>query len=231
VPGEGTETINYSIGYEFGGYLAGLERGGAGIELQAVLKGMLDALSGAEPLVSEARRRAELDRLKAASREPPQPSMEARARGFVDDFAVLNARREGVVTLPSGVQYEVLKEGDGRKPGPSDTVAVQYEGKLTTGVVFDTTYEDGEPLRLAIEGIVVPGLREALLLMREGDQWRVVIPPRMGFGASGNNMLRKRDLIYEVELVSVGSAAGESETGQSAESPVPRTESSAGSPE
>ena len=131
----------------------------------------------------------------------------ARTGGFVDDFARLNAERLGVVTLPSGVQYEVLKQGAGRTPGPNDQVTVSYEGTLTNGIVFDTTRKDGEPARLRIAEIVVPGLREALLHMKEGDKWRVVIPPSMGFGRVGNNMLRKRDLIYEIELIAVEPAA------------------------
>jgi FKBP-type peptidyl-prolyl cis-trans isomerase FklB len=133
----------------------------------------------------------------------PQMQTRARSGGYVDDFAVLNARREGVVTLPSGVQYEVLKAGSGSRPGAGDAVMVSYQASLTNGAVFDTTYEDGEPVRLQLEEIVVPGLKEALLLMNEGAKWRVVIPPSMGFKRSGNNMLRRRDLIYDIELVAV----------------------------
>ena len=234
-----SERINYSIGYELGGYLAGVQGGEPGIDLQSVLKGMLDALSGGEPLVGAAERRATLDRLRAAGateeEESPRsgpPPIPARERGFMDDYAALNARREGVVSLPSGVQYEVLKAGSGPQPAPGDTIAIQYEGKLATGVVFDTTYDDGEPLRLAVDSIVVPGLREALLLMHQGDKWRIVIPPSMGFGRIGNNQLRKRDLIYELELVSVESPPKESSSQeQSAKRPEPGQEPAAGTPE
>lgn len=234
-----SERTHYSIGYEVGGYLASLEESSeTGIDLKGVLKGMLDALSGSEPLVSAAERRATLERLRAAMAEagdqpgPGARPLEARERGFMDDYAALNARREGVVSLPSGVQYEVLKAGSGAQPAPGDRVAIQYEGKLATGVVFDTTYDDAEPLRLAIDSIAVPGLREALLLMHEGDKWRVVIPPRMGFGRIGNNQLRKRDLIYELELVSVESAGEESSSQeQSVNSAEPHQEPTAGAPE
>ena len=222
------DRINYSIGYELGGYLTGLEDGASGVDLASVLKGILDALTGAEPVVSTAERRELLDRLRpataAAEKQPAfgSSAIPARERGFMDDFAALNARREGVVSLPSGVQYEVLTAGSGPQPVPGDSVAIRYEGKLTTGVVFDTTYDDGEALRLAVDSIAVPGLREALLLMRAGDKWRVVIPPSMGFGRIGNNQLRKRDLIYEVELVSVASTAERAPpSGASAEGPEP----------
>ena len=208
---EPQDKINYSVGFEFGHYLAGLKRQGTGAELEAVFRGVRDALSGAEPRMSEEEIRKQLDDLKAGiagadeqpKRGPVKSAAPARTRGFVDDFAALNAQREGVISLPSGLQYEVLRAGTGKSPQASDRVAIQYEGRLATGVVFDTTYDDGGPARLRIDEIAVPGLREALLRMKEGDKWRVVVPPSLGFGRVGNNMLRKRDLIYEVELVSV----------------------------
>lgn len=204
-------SANYAIGHVLGRYLAGLSDRGIGIEPQAMLRGALDALSGAAPRVGEEAMREELKHLQGETggsdttaqpgsvpAEPP-----ARTRGYMDDFAALNAKRPGVVTLPSGVQYEVLAAGHGRTPESGDRVTIRYEGRLTTGVVFDTTADDAEPLRLRVADIVVPGLREVLLAMKEGDKWHVVIPPRLGFGAVGNNMLRKRDLIYDIELVAV----------------------------
>ncbi len=201
------EQLNYSVGYRLGQYLAKLQRQGTGIALQPVFQGMLDALSGGEARLSDAEMRAALATLEASSEAkdrsaPPPP---ARTGGYVDDFAALNARREGVVSLPSGVQYEVLKAGSGRHPGAHDVIEVRYEGSLSDGVVFDSTdeTEKGKPLRMELDQIVVPGLREALSLMREGDQWRVVIPPSMGFARAGNNLLRRRDLIYTIELLAV----------------------------
>ena len=215
---EAKDRINYSVGYEFGTYLATLKRMGTGIELEAVLTGAVDALHGARPRLSEAELRRTLGQLKAALSAGNQPqeskpgpaNLPARTRGYKDDFAALNAKRKGVVVLPSGVQYEVLRPGSGKQPKPEDTVVIRYKGMLTNGVVFDSTDEGGEPMRLRMDAIVVPGLREALRLMKEGDKWRVVIPPSMGFRAAGNNQLRRRDLIYELELVSVASAAQES---------------------
>jgi FKBP-type peptidyl-prolyl cis-trans isomerase FklB len=203
----------YSAGYAFGGQLARLQGQKPGVELEAVFRGILDALSGAEPRLSNTEMRAALQGIERNAtagmperEKSPQKKTRARSGGYVDDFAVLNARREGVVTLASGVQYEVLKAGNGRQPGAGDAVLISYQASLTNGTVFDTTYEDGEPLRMELDEIVVPGLKEALLLMNEGAKWRVVIPPSMGFGRSGNNQLRRRDLIYELELVSIEGA-------------------------
>jgi len=203
----------YSAGYEFGGRLAGMSKQDNAIELEAVFRGILDALSGAEPLMDQEQRRAALDRPGTPAAKKPAldvgsdtARLPARTRGFRDDYARLNAAREGVVVLPSGVQYEVLTAGSGKQPHAGDTVVVSYAGSLTNGTVFDSTREDDKPARLALDTIAVPGLREALLLMTEGAKWRVVIPPPMGFGRSGNNLLRRRDLIYEIELLAVESA-------------------------
>jgi FKBP-type peptidyl-prolyl cis-trans isomerase FklB len=204
---------SYSAGYAFGTSLADLQRGGSRVELEQVFRGVVDALSGNRPLLSEADRRAALDAFGRPAGQTPAPMTHperrvapARTRGFVDDFAALNAKREGVVVLPSGVQYEVLEAGNGRQPDPTGAVRVSYRGSLADGQVFDDTAEEGGAVLLRLDEIVVPGLREALLLMREGDRWRVVIPPAMGFGRAGNNLLRRRDLVYEIQLVAVEGA-------------------------
>ncbi len=133
-------------------------------------------------------------------------SVPTRARAFVDDYAQLNAVREGVITLPSGVQYEVLTAGNGKQPHSSDTVSVHYRAMLATGVEFGNTYVNNKPDTLRLDQYIVPGLKEALLLMREGDEWRVTIPAKMGF--TGGRFLRKRDLIYEITLLSIVKAPG-----------------------
>jgi FKBP-type peptidyl-prolyl cis-trans isomerase len=204
------EKAGYSAGFEFGDRLARLRSQGKEVELEAVFRGVLDALSGAEPHMNEQQRRAALAALGAPATQRAIGSLGttdsrllARTRGFYDDFARLNAAREGVVVLPSGVQYEVLTAGTGKQPHAGDTVVVDYVGTLTNGMTFDSTRDDGKPARLALDEIVVPGLREAIMLMTEGAKWRVVIPPAMGFGRSGNNMLRRRNLVYEIELLTV----------------------------
>jgi FKBP-type peptidyl-prolyl cis-trans isomerase FklB len=185
---------DYEAGYALGRALADRASEGESVEITRAVRGLQDGFDG-RPI--EAARVATAESRRAAPRRGP----------FVDDFAALNAQRDGVTTLPSGVQYESLASGDGPQPDPSDTVEVRYVGSLADGRVFDSTDGAGGPTRLRIEDISVPGLREALLLMRVGDRWRVVIPPSMGFGRSGNNMLRRRDLIYDIELVAIGSGA------------------------
>jgi len=132
-----------------------------------------------------------------------QLESQARQGAYKDDFAALNAGRESVVTLPSGVQYEILAPGNGATPQPGDAVQLRYTGSLSDGRVFDSTANLDAPLTIDLDTIVIPGLREALLLMPEGSHWRVVIPPSQGFANAGNNRLRRRDLIYDIELVGI----------------------------
>jgi FKBP-type peptidyl-prolyl cis-trans isomerase FklB len=192
-------SIDYSSGYAFGSKLAELHRQQPDAELGKVLSGIVDALSKADPSLN----RADMCAALTAPAEAETSTIQARTRGFKDDFAALNARRKGVTTLPSGVQYEVLRAGTGRTPAPGDIIVMNYQGTLTNGTVFDTTYDENEPVHMPVNKIVVPGLKEALLLMQEGAKWRVVIPPSMGFSKAGNNQLRRRDLIYDIELNSV----------------------------
>lgn len=205
------QQAGYSIGYEFGTYLAELKRQGPGVELETVFQGVVDAMTGAQQRLSPEQMRTVLNDLKRLSVQSDKPvtsnisrhKQPARTGRNMDDYAKLNARRDGVVVLPSGVQYEVLKTGSGRQLQATDTVIVNYEGTLTNGVVFDSTYKDGKPAHMQLGEVAVPGLKEALLLMKAGDKWRVVIPPSMGFANSGNNLLRRRDLIYEIELIAI----------------------------
>ena len=205
------EKANYSAGYRFGTQLLQMKQSGEELDLQAVLKGVMDALYQLDTAMSAEEMAASLKALErnsgagagqqaatATARRPP-----ARERGFKDDYARLNAQRPGVTVLPSGVQYEELRAGGGPRPKDSDTVVVSYQGTLTNGVVFDSTQEDSGPAHLKVRDIAVPGLKEALLLMPTGAKWRVVIPPNMGFAKSGNNLLRRRDLIYEIQLISI----------------------------
>lgn len=158
---------------------------------------VLAALAGAGALVL-------LNKSETPAPEPAANTAAPETAGAdKNDFAALDSQPEGVVTLPSGVQYEVLEAGYGDQPASSDAVLVRYEASLPDGRVFDTTEDDQEPAVVLLEAVVVPGLREALLLMHEGDHWRVVVPRSEGFGRFGNNRLRRHDLIYDIRLIAI----------------------------
>jgi FKBP-type peptidyl-prolyl cis-trans isomerase len=209
----------YNTGYELGMKLALLRQDQTDIELDQALNGFRDALLDTSQIMSRTElcsrlqpaesKPAEVEYKPAESVEPPQS--EARLDRFEnyyakkEDYAVLNARREGVVTLPSGVQYEVQKAGSGEPPQAADAVLISYDAYLDNGTVFDTTNDDGESLYMPLNDIVVPGLKEALLLMNTGSRWQVVIPPNMGF-STGNRMFGRRNLIYDIELITIDRA-------------------------
>ena len=100
------------------------------------------------------------------------------------EFLAANAKHGGVTTLPSGLQFEVLKEGSGPKPGPGDVVLVDYEGKLANGEVFDSSARHGGPQPLPLQGMI-PGWTEGLQLMNTGSKYRFWMPPTLGFGETG----------------------------------------------
>lgn len=203
----------YDAGYEFGFQLAVMKQKQPDIELEDAFKGLLDALAETNQKISNVEMCATMQTAEDKATVSDQPQIQARSGAYKDDYAALNARREGVVILPSGVQYEVLRFGSGEQPQAVDTVLINYQASLTNGTVFDTTYDDGEPLHMPLDDIAVPGMKEALLLMKEGAKWQVVIPPSMGFGRSGNNMLRRRDLIYDIELISIDRTASAKASG------------------
>jgi len=114
-----------------------------------------------------------------------------------------NAARSGVTTTTSGLQYEVIKQGSGVKPGPDDSVRVNYEGTLIDGTVFDSSYASGQPIEFLLNA-VIPGWIEGLQLMNEGSTYRFVIPPDLAYGSYGSGPIPpEATLIFTVDLLSV----------------------------
>lgn len=119
-----------------------------------------------------------------------------------DSFLDSNANQLDVITTASGLQYRVIKEGKGKSPKATDTVTVHYEGRLTDGTVFDSSYRRGKPLKFKVNG-VIKGWSEALQLMSKGSVWELFIPPEIGYGAKGvpNVIPGNAVLIFKVELI------------------------------
>ena len=118
-------------------------------------------------------------------------------------YLAANAKKPGVVVLPSGLQYRIIKSGAGQTPHPEDIVTVSYKGALVDGIVFDQT-KPGETRNLPA-GKVIPGWIEALSLMKEGDEWELVIPSELGYGAvrAGDKIPPNQVLVFDMELVAV----------------------------
>jgi FKBP-type peptidyl-prolyl cis-trans isomerase len=138
--------------------------------------------------------------LAACHKNLPDQSGQAQA------FLAQNAKQPGIVTLPSGLQYKVVRSGpaDGVKPRLGDEVKVHYEGKLIDGAVFDSSYERGQPAAMPLNGLI-KGWQEALQLMRPGDEWILYVPPNLGYGAEGAGgiMPPGAALIFRIELIAV----------------------------
>lgn len=122
-----------------------------------------------------------------------------------EEFLAANQKKEGVKTLPSGVQYVVLKEGTGKQPKVSDSVTLHYQGSTIDGKVFYSSVKMGEPARFYLVR-VIPGWHEVLPLMKVGSKWRVFIPPKLAYGGQGNTDVGPNEtLIYEIELLKINS--------------------------
>jgi FKBP-type peptidyl-prolyl cis-trans isomerase FklB len=122
-------------------------------------------------------------------------------------FFVENKKKEGVIELPSGLQYKVITEGSGNSPVDSNYVKVHYKGMFIDGKVFDNSYDRGEPTQFPVNG-VIPGFTEALKLMKPGAKWQIFIPPHLGYGEQGAGGVigPNEALIFEIELIEIGFA-------------------------
>jgi FKBP-type peptidyl-prolyl cis-trans isomerase FklB len=198
------EKASYAIGQNIGN---SLKHDGLDVDPNLVSQGLKDAMSGAPSKISEADAQAAMSNLRnkvmAQRQEESQKAGEANKKAG-DAFLAANKAKAGVVTLPSGLQYTVLKEGTGPKPKATDTVVVNYRGTLIDGKEFDSSEKHGEPATLAVNG-VIKGWTEALQLMPVGSKWQLVIPPDLAYGANGAGGVIGPDstLVFDIELLSI----------------------------
>jgi len=198
------DSASYAIGMNMA---ISLERSNADIELPAVISGLSDRLEQHSLMLTEEQANAVLQRLTTQLREAQMSSArEESAKNETEGEAYLaeNGHRAGVITTPSGLQYEVLREGTGPKPTLSDRVRVHYAGTLIDGKEFDSSYKRGEPIEFDVRG-VIPGWTEALQLMSVGSKYRLVIPGSLAYGPQGSppDIGPMATLIFEVELLAI----------------------------
>jgi len=197
------DKVSYGIGV---GVAKTLKAQGIDVNLDLVVKGLRDALSAQKLLMSD----EEINSIMSAlQQEVNQKQMQERAK-LADDnkkagdaFLVDNGKRDGVVTLPSGLQYKVVKAADGKKPTDADTVSCNYKGTLIDGTEFDKS-QAGQPATFQVGG-VISGFREGLKLMPVGSTWQFFIPANLAYGerGAGNVIGPNTTLVFEVELVSI----------------------------
>ncbi len=187
------EKVSYIIGMDIGG---NLKRQSIDIDPNILARGVQDALSGEKPLLSK----EEIQETMVAFQKDMMEKQKQRGEAFLSE----NKKKEGVKTLPSGLQYKVIKAGTGKKPKVNDTVTVNYRGTLIDGTEFDSSFRRGQPVAFPVSG-VIPGWTEALPLMQEGAKWQLFVPPNLAYGERGAGGLigPNATLIFEVELISV----------------------------
>jgi FKBP-type peptidyl-prolyl cis-trans isomerase FklB len=196
--------VSYSIGF---GIRKRLMEQDIGLEAASVVEGIKAALTGSGGRMTEAEMQEAMFAFQAKMMESQlarnnQGGAEAAKAG--ESFLAENKAKEGVTTTESGLQYKVIRAGDGKQPGKADSVTVHYRGRLVNGTVFDSSYDRGEPTTFRVGGVIA-GWTEALQLMHEGAKWELYIPSELGYGArgAGPDIGPNEVLIFEVELLKV----------------------------
>ena len=199
------DKLSYALGLGIGQQLS--QMGAENISAEDFAQAIKDVLEGKELKVSHREAQGivqdyfqkQEQKLQAQRAEAGKAHKEAGEKYLAE-----NAKKEGVITLPSGLQYQVLKEGNGKKPTAKDTVQCHYEGFLIDGTVFDSSIQRGEPATFPLQQVMA-GWTEGLQLMQEGAKYRFFIPYRLGYGegGAGNSIPPFAALIFDVELIQV----------------------------
>jgi FKBP-type peptidyl-prolyl cis-trans isomerase FklB len=195
------DKISYIIGMDIG---MNLKRQGVDIDSTILARGLKDALSGAKPLLTQQEVQETITAFqKEMKAKQDEVAKKNKAEG--EAFLAENKKKEGVKTLPSGLQYKVIKAGTGKKPKVTDVVITHYRGTLINGTEFDSSYKRGQPATFPVSGGLIKGLTEALQLMEEGAKWQLFIPSSLAYGekGAGNVIGPNETLIFEIELISI----------------------------
>ena len=192
------DKFSYAIGLGIGQNL--LSMGAQGINVEDFAQAIADVLNRKETAISHNEAREIVNKYFMELEEKMNAENIEKGKAFLEE----NAKKEGIITLPSGLQYHVITEGNGKKPSATDKVKCHYEGTLIDGTLFDSSIKRGQP---AVFGVnqVIRGWVEALQLMSEGSKWRLFIPAELGYGAqqAGEMIPPHSTLIFEVELIEV----------------------------
>jgi FKBP-type peptidyl-prolyl cis-trans isomerase FklB len=200
------DKASYAIGMNIG---KSMHRDGVDIDSSILLRGLKDGMSGAKPLITDDEAKAALTALQADLRKRQEEKLQVEIetnKKAGEAFLAENKTKDGVVTLPSGLQYKILTEGTGPKPAATDTVVCNYKGALLDNTEFDSSYKRGQPATFPVSN-VINGWKEALQLMPVGSKWQLVVPSDLAYGArggpQGSGIGPNATLVFEVELISI----------------------------
>jgi FKBP-type peptidyl-prolyl cis-trans isomerase FklB len=198
-----TDKASYSIGANIG---RSFKTQSIELNTNAFLQGFRDAYTGSKLQLTDEESQQALDAFKkvvAAKQEAAAKALGDKNKKEGEQFLVENAKKEGIKTLASGLQYKVVKTGDGKKPTADDYVKVHYRGTLINGTEFDSSYKRNEPTTFQL-GQIIPGWREALQLMPVGSKWQLFVPSALAYGEEAPpDIGPNATLLFEVELLSI----------------------------
>jgi len=197
------DKVSYSIGLDFG---KNMKSQSVELNLDVLLRGIRDGLAGVTPALTEAEQRECMTtfqkEMMAKMQEKAKVDGEKNKKEG-DAFLAENKKKPGVVTLPSGLQYKILKDGLGKSPKITDTVTIHYRGTLIGGKEFDSSFKHGSPVTYPLNGFIV-GWKEALQKMKIGSKWQLFVPSNLAYGETGSGEIGPNaTLIFEVELLEV----------------------------
>ena len=205
---DGLETLEQKASYSFGvDFAKRLKQQGIDLDITALNRGIMDEASGKELAFKEGEMsqfKAEYTQQLRAKLMEQQQQTAAKNLEAGNKFLAENAKKEGVVTTDSGLQYKVIKSGTGPTPKAEDTVTTHYRGTLIDGREFDSSYSRGQPASFPVNG-VIKGWTEALQLMKVGDKWELFIPAELAYGAQQRSELIEPNstLLFELELLGI----------------------------
>ena len=199
------DKLSYALGIGIGSQLAGM--GAKELNIDDFAQAIKDVISGSELKVDNAEAQTLVQNFfqeQEAKQQAAAAEAGKVAKAAGEAFLAKNGKKDGVVTLPSGLQYQVLKEGNGKKPSATDQVVCHYEGTLIDGTVFDSSYQRNQPATFGLNQ-VIPGWTEGVQLMQEGAKYRFFIPYKLAYGerGAGAQIPPFATLVFDVELIEV----------------------------
>ena len=198
------DTVSYSVGVDIGKSFRLQEMD---INPDVMARGLSDAFSDKETALTDEEIQSTLINFRQEFQQKQREIAQRKAQEAAiteESYLAESASKEGVVSLPSGLQYKVITPGDGPSPLTTDKVKVHYKGSLADGTIFDSSYDRGQPTSFTVSG-VIKGWTEALLLMQVGSKWELTIPSKLGYGTrgSGGKIPPNSTLLFEVELLGI----------------------------
>jgi len=195
--------LSYAVGWDIG---ADIARRGTEFDVDSLIAAIRDVVADKEPKVSAEEMRSLLTALQEKVRAEQVEAFKKLSeenQAAADKFLAANKSKTGIVTLPSGVQYRIIEEGDGPRPGLDSKVSVHYRGSKLDGHEFDSSFARGTPEEFTVNS-VLKGWQEVLPLMKVGSTWQIFVPPELAFGARGNPPVGPNEaLMFDLKLVEI----------------------------